>query len=74
MRECPLNGRLVTIRIFGVTSNGNSVCIKVNNFLPYFYVAAPQDWCPEQTERFANALDAAIMEDARMVKDVKLRL
>lgn len=61
----------MTIRIFGVTSDGNSVCIKVDNFLPYFYVAAPNDWYLEQTERFAQALDAAIMDDARSVKDVK---
>ncbi|KIY70795.1 hypothetical protein CYLTODRAFT_487810 [Cylindrobasidium torrendii FP15055 ss-10] len=31
-----------TLRLYGVTENGNSVLAHVNNFLPYFYVACPR--------------------------------
>jgi DNA polymerase elongation subunit (family B) len=32
------------IRGYGVTENGNSICIHIEGFKPYFYFKIPQDW------------------------------
>ena len=32
------------IRGYGVTDNGNSICIHINGFQPYFFFKIPQDW------------------------------
>jgi DNA polymerase elongation subunit (family B) len=32
------------IRGYGVTDNGNSICIHVKGFQPYFYFKIPQEW------------------------------
>lgn len=32
------------IRIFGVNEKGNSVCLNVENFTPFFYIKVPDNW------------------------------
>lgn len=36
--------KVFTIRIFGVTKNSESVCLKVKNFPPYFYIRVPDSY------------------------------
>nr|AAA35303.1 DNA polymerase delta [Schizosaccharomyces pombe] len=51
-------GSVPSIRLFGVTDNGNSILVHVVGFLPYFYVKAPVGFRPEMLERFTQDLDA----------------
>lgn len=32
----------MVIRLFGVTINGNSICVNVHKYRPYFYASAPE--------------------------------
>ena len=52
-----------TIFIFGVTSQGHSICLKVKNYLPYFYVQIPDEFTPAQSEDFLNAFDSGHCDD-----------
>jgi DNA polymerase elongation subunit (family B) len=36
--------RKLIIRGYGVTENGNSICLHVKDFLPYFFFKIPEDW------------------------------
>jgi DNA polymerase elongation subunit (family B) len=52
-----------TIFIFGITSKGHSICLRVKNYLPYFYVQIPDDFNSEQTNDFLRSFDSANIED-----------
>jgi hypothetical protein len=58
-----VHNKSYTIFIFGVTSQGHSVCLKVKNYLPYFYVQIPDEFTPTQAEDFLNAFDASHCDD-----------
>ena len=45
-----------TIRIFGVTKEGYSVCATVTGFKPYFYVAIPNNWKNSQVNLLLNTI------------------
>ena len=36
--------RKLIIRGYGVTENGNSICLHIKDFLPYFFFKIPEDW------------------------------
>lgn len=48
---------VATIRMFGVTSAGNSVCCHVHGFVPYFYAAIPNGFGPDDVDNFRKALN-----------------
>ena len=52
-----------TIFIFGVTTKGHSICLRVKNYLPYFFVQVPDEFTPNQTADFLKAFDAADCDD-----------
>ena len=52
-----------TIFIFGVTTKGHSICLRVKNYLPYFFVQVPDEFTPIQTADFLKAFDAADCDD-----------
>lgn len=46
------------IRGYGVTDNGNSICIHINGFQPYFFFKVPDDWDNKKFSQFKkNILD-----------------
>jgi DNA polymerase elongation subunit (family B) len=46
------------IRGYGVTENGNSICIHINGFQPYFFFKVPEDWDNKKFSQFKkNILD-----------------
>ena len=52
-----------TIFIFGVSASGQSICLRVKNYLPYFFVQIPDEFTPNQTADFLKAFDAADCDD-----------
>jgi DNA polymerase delta subunit 1 len=54
------------LRMYGVTSNGNSVCAHVHGFMPYLYVPAySSDLSPAVCQQFSTSLSEAIISDSR---------
>ncbi|KAG8744183.1 DNA-directed DNA polymerase delta [Ceratobasidium sp. 414] len=45
------------IRLFGVTEEGHSVLAHVTDFLPYFYIATPRGFDPNETRPFLEHLN-----------------
>jgi DNA polymerase elongation subunit (family B) len=58
-----VHNKSYTIFIFGVSAKGHSVCLKVKNYLPYFYVQIPDEFTSRQIEDFLNAFDSAHCDD-----------
>ena len=42
------------IRGYGVTDNGNSICVHIEGFQPYFFFKIPQDWGNKEFNEFKN--------------------
>lgn len=56
------SGPAAVIRIFGVTSEGHSVCCHVHGFEPYFYVICPSGLGPDDISRFHQILEGKMRE------------
>jgi DNA polymerase delta subunit 1 len=49
------------VRMFGVNMDGNSVCVFVHGFVPYFYVEAPTPtFSPDDCNNLAETLNVAL--------------
>ncbi|XP_075662545.1 DNA polymerase delta catalytic subunit [Castanea sativa] len=62
------SGSAAIIRIFGVTSEGHSVCCHVHGFEPYFYISCPPGMGPDDISRFHQILEARMKEVNRNSK------
>jgi len=65
-KECYLNqehNKAYTIFIFGVTAEGHSVCVRVKNYMPYFYLQIPDNFNDKQTQDFVDSFDSSKCED-----------
>ncbi|RDW88441.1 DNA polymerase-1 [Coleophoma cylindrospora] len=63
-----------TIKLFGVTENGNSVMLHVTDFLHYLYVAAPVSFQPTDCEKYKTFLEAQIAQHQPAVHSVNMVL
>lgn len=64
------SGPVPILRMFGVTSAGNSICAHVHGFLPYFYVPAPSDsFRDEHCVVFRDRLNQVVLRDMRSNKE-----
>ncbi|CAN1169464.1 DNA polymerase delta catalytic subunit [Linum perenne] len=66
------SGPAPIIRIFGVTSEGHSVCCNVHGFEPYFYISCPPGMGPDDISRFHKVLEVRMREMNRNSKVSKL--
>ena len=57
------------LKMFGITSNGNSVCAHVHGFMPYLYVPSPFQATPTTCKAFQESLAAAIVSDSRSSRE-----
>lgn len=48
------------IRAFGVTDNGNSICININDFTPYFFFKIPQNWGNKELRLYIQRLKTGL--------------
>ena len=46
--------RRLVIRGYGVTEEGNSICIHIKGFNPYFFFKIPQDWDNKKFDEFTR--------------------
>ncbi|CAG9466535.1 unnamed protein product [Pedinophyceae sp. YPF-701] len=54
---------VASIRMFGVNATGNSVCLYVHGFEPYFYVEAPYPgFGPDECETFRNTMNTMMAQ------------
>jgi DNA polymerase elongation subunit (family B) len=45
-----------TVRAFGVTPEGHSICLTINGFTPFFYVKIPDSWDSNKVNGFIHNL------------------
>ncbi|XXG87122.1 hypothetical protein AAC387_Pa11g1887 [Persea americana] len=62
------SGPAAILRIFGVTTEGHSVCCHVHGFEPYFYISCPQGMGPDDISRFHQTLEGKMREANRNSK------
>lgn len=48
--------RTLIIRGYGVTEEGNSICIHIEGFKPYFFFKIPQDWDARKFREFQSSI------------------
>ncbi|KIK61596.1 hypothetical protein GYMLUDRAFT_42607 [Collybiopsis luxurians FD-317 M1] len=63
-------GNVPSLRMFGVTENGNSVLAHVRDFLPYFYIPQPRGFQREDIEPFQDHLNSLISSSS--VKKIEI--
>jgi hypothetical protein len=61
-------GDRATLRVFGVTDAGNSVCAFVHGFEPYFYAKAPDGFTDHDVREVLNCLLAWLNDSAVRVQ------
>jgi DNA polymerase elongation subunit (family B) len=57
------HNKTYTIFIFGCNAKGQSICLRVKNYLPYFYVQIPDDFNERQIQDFVGNFDSSNCED-----------
>ena len=57
--------RNLIIRGYGVTENGNSICIHIDGFQPYFFFKIPQEWGNKEFDEFKNNVVNMINDNQR---------
>ncbi|MEW5314891.1 MAG: hypothetical protein WDW38_006353 [Sanguina aurantia] len=70
----PKQKQVPIVRIFGVNAKGNSVCVLVHGFEPYFYVEKPPSWGEEDISLFLVNLNKRLAEKTKGSGDAVLRI
>jgi DNA polymerase delta subunit 1 len=72
--EGTLAGGQATVKLFGVTGNGNSVLLHVKDFKHYLYVAAPVSFTAEDCPKFKAYLETQLAMHQPVVHSVVLTM
>ena len=57
------NETLFLIKIYGCTEKGESICLNVEGFKPYFYIEIPKTWTKPQAKDFLRNIFGQIEQD-----------
>jgi DNA polymerase delta subunit 1 len=72
--EGMLYGGQTTVRLFGVTENGNSVMLHVKDFKHYLYLPAPVSFTPQDCGPFQQYLETRIAEHKPVIESVQFTM
>ncbi|EJT80568.1 DNA polymerase delta catalytic subunit [Gaeumannomyces tritici R3-111a-1] len=72
--EGTLHGGQATVKLFGVTEQGNSVMLHVKDFKHYLYVAAPSTFSKEDCSSFKTFLETGVAQHQPAIHSVQLTL
>lgn len=61
-----------TIRLFGVTKEGYSVCMSVTDFKPYFFISLPDKWKKTQVQLLLNSIRERLIKYNVTIPDFKI--
>ncbi|XP_053625306.1 DNA polymerase delta catalytic subunit [Plodia interpunctella] len=62
-------GPVPIMRMYGITTQENSICCHVHGFTPYFYVTVPLNFTESTCNEMKQNLNRAVLEDLRSNKD-----
>lgn len=62
------------IRIFGVNKHGQSVCLNVNNFTPFFYIKVPETWGTQNVKMFLSKLKERLSSATKKENDLWVKM
>ena len=71
-QEDPYPEKLYRIYLFGVTKEGYSVCLEVNDFEPYFYVKVPGHWTESECRGLVQKIKKALWKRSKHLVGHKL--
>ena len=57
------HNKTYSIFIFGCNAKGESICLRVKNYMPYFYVQIPDNFNEKQIQEFVNNFNSETYED-----------
>lgn len=60
--EKPVKIRKFNIKAYGLTNKGNTVCIHIKNFKPYFFLKIPSNWNIRHFKAFISKLKTTVGE------------
>ena len=63
--KTPKKNKKLIIRGYGVTDKGNSICIHIDGFLPYFFFKIPDEWDNKKFDEFKNHVLKMVDENQR---------
>jgi DNA polymerase delta subunit 1 len=72
--EGTLSGGQATVKLFGVTADGNSVLLHVRDFKHYLYVAAPVSFTAEDCSKFRAYLETQLAMHQPAIHSVVLTM
>lgn len=72
--EGTLHGGQTTVKLFGVTDNGNSIMLHVKDFKHYLYVAAPASFVPQDCVNFRAYLETQVGQHQPVIYSVTMAM
>ena len=72
--EGTIAGGRATVKLFGVTENGNSVMLHVKEFRHYLYVAAPSSFAAQDCNSFRAYLETQVAQHQPVIHSVQMTM
>ncbi|KAK4137683.1 hypothetical protein BT67DRAFT_415301 [Trichocladium antarcticum] len=72
--EGTFHGGHATVKLFGVTTHGNSVLLHVTDFKHYLYVAAPVSFTADDCPKYRTYLEGQLASNQQVIHSVTLTM